>query len=206
MNVNINSQMAKEDQNWVARSNESLDKDSNPIKVTEPVNNFFKSIVSKRWLTGGRRETWAEVETICKEWAKNSGQYFKKKVPSQVKRISSLKELMPKWSGGALTLAFESDYYKNILPDINSFNVVDEPQANRYENYKQLATRGIQLVALARSVEVNDTKDGIVKYEYEVAEKGGWLVGFTSKNILVYFPLPVEKMMDKLLNNKDRES
>lgn len=180
---------------WKASTDEKLEKEA-PQRIPKQVQDFLRPIAGKKWLSGGKRATWEEIKKLTKEWSKESKQYFGTKIPNKVERKPSFKGTLQKYKKNNLTLATDSRYYQKIFPDIGSFRIIPEELARTSE--KNLAARLVQITIAARTHEINNKSNGPVKYEYEILEKGGLILGFDTQKVLVYYPFSAEIMIKKL--------
>lgn len=186
------------DDPWRAKTNANLEERAS-IKVPPEVSDFLDGIKERKWLNGGKRADWEEIEKIVKEWRTQSLKYFPK-LPEKIERKNTFKGTLKKYNSGGLTLSTDSKYYKKVFPDIASFRIVPEYAAK--ESEKNLAARLVQIVIGARVHEINSRIDSIAELEHQILMKGGMIIGFDSKAILVYFPFASEIMIKKLKDRK----
>lgn len=186
------------DDPWKAKTKADLEERAS-IKVPEEVSDFLGGVKNKKWLSGGKRADWEEVEKIVAEWRTQSLRYFPN-IPEKIERKSTFKGTLQRYKANNLTLATSSSYYKKVFPDMNSFRIVPEYVAQ--ESEKNLAARLVQITIGARVHEINSRIDSIAEVEYRVLEKGGIILGFDKKAILVYFPFSSEVVLKKLKDRK----
>lgn len=188
-----------DDKEWEVKEDSKLEdsySQRNNASLPPAVAKFFEQAKQKHWLVGGKRIDWEPVEVLAKKWGELANENFSDTIPTTIKRLSTSAGLVTKYKANQITLTIQGNFYKKEFPDLSAYNIVSESDSEIAS--KNLATRVIQLTVLGLSQNINKGKKNIVDVEYEILDKGGWLIGFTKKEILVYFPLSSEIIMKKL--------
>ena len=185
---------------WEVKDSETIEdstySERNSTSLPPAVAKFFEEAKQKHWFVGGKRADWEEIESLAKKWGELADENFSDNVPKTVKRLSTSAGIVSKYKEGNITLTIQGNFYKKEFPDLSAYNIVSETESEIAS--KNLATRVVQLTVLGMSQNINKGKKNIVNVEYEILDKGGWLVGFNKKDVLVYFPLSTEIIMKKL--------